>query len=591
MKTTHFRRRFKLSISIKLSIMFLIISVVPITILIYYMNYYAYNLLLEKESDNASLLANTLSENLNNAINDSYRSLNSIPNIYEIMSCLKNPLPSNTISLEQFYREKQINEYLRILTAAGNQTSRTVTIIDSRDNVYSNGQGMIYREELLHDIKYIISKKKYGISMFSRRVDNDDVITIGRIIKDEEGVGIGIAYEDIPYEEVLPDMDLGLTDEISIFCKDTAGHIFFAYNPLNIDQTILKVSNQGDNNLFQWMDSSHLVLVRKETGKTFRVFIVASQKNVFRDSDHFENNIIIILIVFLLWALFCTILISNTFTRPIVKLSKKMHLFTDKLEPIYFDKSEITSDEMGDLLVKSSEMSGEILQLMEKEKKYNNEKRNYELAALRAQINPHMIYNTLNTITFLAQLQGVDNICEISKAFSDLLHMQLKNIEDYTSLEKAIDYLQKYLQIKKYNMICELELREDIPEEMKNCDIIPFLLQPFAENSIKHGFANRTKKGIILVRVNKTNGWIHLELCDNGNGIEKEILQKIQNQLIRITGISPEKQIEHIGIINSAKRFFTVYEYHCSIKISSKEGHYTKIELEYPENWRDYGRQ
>ena len=78
---------------------------------------------------------------------------------------------------------------------------------------------MIYREELLHDIKYIISKKKYGISMFSRRVDNDDVITIGRIIKDEEGVGIGIAYEDIPYEEVLPDMDLGLTDEISIFCK------------------------------------------------------------------------------------------------------------------------------------------------------------------------------------------------------------------------------------------------------------------------------------------------------------------------------------------------------------------------------------
>lgn len=128
-----------------------------------------------------------------------------------------------------------------------------------------------------------------------------------------------------------------------------------------------------------------------------------------------------------------------------------------------------------------------------------SEKRDSEIRALQAQINPHFLYNTLNTIQFLASLQGAENIKAVSLALSSMLHVNL-NREKLIPVNEEIQYLKNYLEIQEYRFTGKFTSYFSSDTTSQSALIPKLLLQPIVENALLHGIAPQDRAGILQIK-------------------------------------------------------------------------------------------
>lgn len=217
--------------------------------------------------------------------------------------------------------------------------------------------------------------------------------------------------------------------------------------------------------------------------------------------------------------------------------------------------------------------------LIRHNRRIEQEKRQYEMKNLQTQINPHMIYNTLNTITNLAQLQGVSNIEEVSSSFAGLLKLISKSKGEFITLKDEIEYIRKYISIKKYNMLYDFSFDTDISAEAEDAPILKLLLQPLVENSLNHGFAQLCawKKYKVLIRAKIVEDIMCIDIEDNGVGMSKEQLKHIHD-----SDKGPENAFLSVGVANVYERLKLNYGKNALFTVNSCEGEGTAIHLEYP---------
>ena len=227
------------------------------------------------------------------------------------------------------------------------------------------------------------------------------------------------------------------------------------------------------------------------------------------------------------------------------------------------------------ILYMEEELEKLIEQIQENEKK----KRNLEFKALQQQINPHMIYNTLNTITRLAQLQGVSNIEEICCSFSNMLKLISKTTGDFITIRQEIAFIQSFITLKQYNSYKEYSLTTEISDEVWDKPIIKLLLHPLIENSITHGFTKDITIGRIMISIYASGGYIHIIMEDNGSGISEAALKELFS--------SSESDSVHAykstGIHNCMERLWLQYGSSRHFSIDSDGKTFTRIFIDYPE--------
>jgi sensor histidine kinase YesM len=222
-------------------------------------------------------------------------------------------------------------------------------------------------------------------------------------------------------------------------------------------------------------------------------------------------------------------------------------------------------------------MSQRINLLLAEIKESERNKRKLEFQALQAQVNPHMIYNTLNTITYLAQLQNVTNIYEVSSSFAGLLHLISNSEGEYITIEAEMEYIQAYIAIKKYNMICNMQIEYQIDPRAKNCYILKLLLQPIIENAIVHGFSTRTVDALLTIRIINQDSRILIDIIDNGSGIDETAVAQI------LSGKKKSKNnFTSIGIHNTIQRLQLQYGENSLFHIISYPDIGTTVHIEFP---------
>ena len=175
-----------------------------------------------------------------------------------------------------------------------------------------------------------------------------------------------------------------------------------------------------------------------------------------------------------------------------------------------------------------------------------SEKRDSEIRALQAQINPHFLYNTLNTIQFLASLQGAENIKAVSLALSSMLHVNL-NREKLIPVNEEIQYLKNYLEIQEYRFTGKFTSYFSSDTTSQSALIPKLLLQPIVENALLHGIAPQDRAGILQIKFFCLDGALHIRVKDNGKGISPQLLEALSHQPERDDG-------SHIGIANVRAR-------------------------------------
>ncbi len=217
--------------------------------------------------------------------------------------------------------------------------------------------------------------------------------------------------------------------------------------------------------------------------------------------------------------------------------------------------------------------------LIRHNRKIEEGKRQYEMKNLQTQINPHMIYNTLNTITNLAQLQGVSNIEEVSSSFAGLLKLISKSKGEFITLSDEIEYIRMYINIKKYNMLYDFSFDTEVTEEAGAAPILKLLLQPLVENSLNHGFTELSvsKKYRVLIRARIVDDRMSIDIEDNGVGMSKEQLEHIHDN-----DNGEGNTFLSVGVSNVYERLKLNYGKSAVFTVESSIGEGTAIHLEYP---------
>lgn len=272
-----------------------------------------------------------------------------------------------------------------------------------------------------------------------------------------------------------------------------------------------------------------------------------------------------------------SLLFTRYLTRPILRLVEHMEVISSG----DFSKNpDIESnDELGIIGRQINEMSAHVSTLMENRIRDEQEKMNLEIKMLQAQINPHFLYNTLDSIKWIATMQHNTGIVKVVSALSSLLKNMAKGFNEKVTVRQELDFLDNYITIEKirYIELFDVEISVDAPA-LYDARIIKLTLQPLVENSIFSGIEPSGKPGLIKIHIFSKEQVLYISIRDNGIGISEENIAHLLTNTSRVT----KNYMSGIGLPNVDRRIKLVYGQEYGLKIDSEVGVYTCVTVSLP---------
>jgi len=271
-----------------------------------------------------------------------------------------------------------------------------------------------------------------------------------------------------------------------------------------------------------------------------------------------------------------TVLIASGILRPI----RELYDATGKIAEGDFEvkASANSRDEIEVLAHGFNKMAGNMQNLIGKIKEDEQKMRRADLRLLQEQINPHFLYNTLDTIIWLIEGNQPEQAVGMVVALSDFFRLVLSKGKEFISIRQEEQHIRSYLEIQemRYHDILEYEFRID--PVLYDYQILKLTLQPLVENALYHGIKYKRAKGNIYVCGEKQGDIIRLTVSDNGAGMDKEELEQLRKEIER-----PCKETEKgFGLANVNERIHMYFGAEYGMKIDSEKGKGTIVEIAIP---------
>jgi two-component system, sensor histidine kinase YesM len=271
-------------------------------------------------------------------------------------------------------------------------------------------------------------------------------------------------------------------------------------------------------------------------------------------------------------------ILRGLITKPVLKIRKKVDAIAES--DFSKDPGIEWDNELGDVGRGINDMSGKILSLMDSRLADEKKKRDLEYRMLQSQINPHFLYNTLNSIKWMATIQNAAGIAEMTTALSRLMKNVIKGSRTIVPLCEEISLLDDYFLIQQYRYGGAIVFEKNIPEELSFLSIPCFALQPLMENAIFHGIEPKGGVGrILLSAARRDDGNVDITLEDDGVGMEAS---RIRSVLEGEASKEPSGLFSEIGLASVDKRLRHSYGEPCGLRIESAIGEYTRAILLVP---------
>lgn len=290
------------------------------------------------------------------------------------------------------------------------------------------------------------------------------------------------------------------------------------------------------------------------------------------------GSILLLMVIFS----FISIKISDRLTAPIVTLTRHMSSLD-----IYLKKELPTvngTKEINILFATFQDMIKHINFLLEENKRENKLKRKAELSALQAQINPHFLYNTLDSINALAILSNEKDISKMTTALGQLLRHSFNSPSEYQTLEMEFEHVKAYIAIQKIRYEDHFHAEFYLDNSIRNFPVIRLILQPLVENCIYHGLELKSEPGQILVSASDSDNYVVIEITDNGIGVSAEKEKDIQQNLA--SAREPGSDCS-VGIYNVNKRLRLYYGKNAFMTFTSSLNKGTQVTLHIPKREED----
>ncbi|WP_051556668.1 sensor histidine kinase [Alkalihalobacterium bogoriense] len=566
------------SLRTKLLVMFILLTVVPL-ILVGVVSYSkAVAIITENAHANAQLKSTQLSQDIDGIIQDTMRfaEIGKHESTVRFLMDIDNDETYNDaktiLNLFPFYRE----------IIPSSKYVIDINIMSNKQKGISEKEGVFYREEPLSTYN-----NQHGIP---HNITNS-LITL----KKEEGNGvISITHPiiwDITYEVIghitiflhpsIIDRTLNdtakTTDSFLIYSEHHKEILFTknVTNELDIEEIIAVTKAKKNDRLY-----NSLFIVSDTSAVTgWMVIGIVPESLLMKEANDIRNLIIGTVACSIIFTISLYYYISSMLIRPIRNLMDKMKIASKGNLDVKINK--ISHDEIAELGDSFNIMIHKIKSLLEKSIREEKQLKFAELRTLQAQINPHFLYNTLDTIIWMAEAKKGKDVIEITKALSHFFRLTLSQGRDVITIAQEIEHIKNYLVIQQTRYRDILELNIEVSEELNEYSILKITLQPLVENAIYHGIKNKRGKGLLQIKGGFTiEGYIQFKIIDNGIGMNEETLSKVKYHLYN--GFPIESQSGGFGMYNVQERINLYYGEPFGLTIESSYQNGTTVCLTLP---------
>ncbi|MCQ6557587.1 sensor histidine kinase [Paenibacillus mendelii] len=490
-----------------------------------------------------------------------------------------------------YFRNKYINDYMSELMFI-KEDFLTVMIIDLDGKPYSVQRKTIqnYNKELMQRLDAREVQQKRGkplwfqgengtLFMARAMFDIPTAKYVGMIV-----IGLDSSYISSIVTNVnqLMDGDVLILNENNELFAPTVRRSEVARYFLN---NKLYLASESKNS-FTYDGSHYISTVISTLYDKWKVVQIIDVRQLTRDTESITYWTISTILVSLLIAFLMAVFISKNITANIRLLLQSMSSFSlDFNHHVIVPKSR---DEVGLLAAKFNSMAEKINDLFnsvyrEKLLKQKAEYRTlqFEYKALQAQMNPHFLYNTLESVYSMAKIKGEDEIGEMIYLLGKLLRESIGKKGDVLTLQEEISFIQNYLSIHKMIYGEKIEVVYQLDDHLMGCRVPKFILQPLVENAIIHGIEAKPGKGVIHIVCRSEEGDLIIEVTDNGIGMEAELVQRLLNPE-RYGSMDDTNKHTNVGIISVHKRATILYGEKYGLTIRSKSGVGTTVQIRLP---------
>ncbi|KWX77583.1 cache domain-containing sensor histidine kinase [Paenibacillus jilunlii] len=328
----------------------------------------------------------------------------------------------------------------------------------------------------------------------------------------------------------------------------------------------------------QFAVGSSIVSVKQTS--TYDNWIVVSEipsKELTASAEIIRRTVAYFLGILVFLGALCVVGFGYQLYRPLQAVKRQV----DAIKKGHFDArvTHFANNEIGDLGRMLNTMAVRIQDLLADLHDSEDLKRKLEIRALQSQINPHFMYNTLNTIRMFAMMKDYEKINTLMGRLVALLRYSMENYEQTVQLQQELDYLAEYVGLLNMRYKCQIHLETEIEEPLRSMQIPKLSLQPLIENSVFHGILpNKTPEGYIKVHVftDSVINHIVIEVSDDGVGLEEAALGTLQLHLLR------EESTENIGLQNVWMRMKLLFGNAAQILLLSPPGEGLTIRITLP---------
>lgn len=305
-------------------------------------------------------------------------------------------------------------------------------------------------------------------------------------------------------------------------------------------------------------------------------YSILPQRILLRNQRNLSINIVLIAIVMIVLSTVLSFLISRYMTRPLGNLM-------GTIQRIKKGETELRAgtenkDEIGELGKNFNEMLDQMEELREKESRANLLLSQAEYKALQAQINPHFLYNTLETMSSIAEIRGCPEVSMLSQSLSNIFRYSLNMKDQMSTVAQEINHLKNYCYVMSVRMQDNIEYIYDIDENLLKEKIPRISIQPLVENALNHGLRNKRGEKKVQIQIKRKEENVVISVRDNGMGMDAA---KINENLQKNEMIQTEKG-NSVGLYNINARIKILYGDQYGIHVESVQGEGSSVFIVLP---------
>jgi len=577
---------FRESLRVRMLVFFLIITLVSIAVLS--TSFFVLTAGIIRENSNRLLvdLIQQIAAEIDNLFTNAQRTLEMVANDPKIQQVLRSPYPEQvslrySIELEVDNQLSFVHSYMKdifgIYIIGANGMAYKSNFLSGKDGNWTDAP---WYNEILRAAGTVWLGPHDG--SFTVETIEQPIITCGRSITDKaSGRSLGVILVDIEVETIEKLLRGNLGGRGYIELLDTRGNVICGIQRFasggNLEAELAEVTKTavGGAVARESRNGPYLTYSRQLEINSWKTIGVILKKELNRDMAPITKLIAVLFTGICLLDLLAALYFTAKLTNPI----KKLMLLMKRVETGDFQVTmDITArNEIGRLAESFNIMVRRLDNLMRQLFANQQKLRKAQLTALQAQINPHFLYNTLDSVCWLAREEKKSEIISTVIALTKLLRIGLSKGDEIISIREEVEHVRNYLIIQKMRYGNILDYSIEVPEVLKEYRIVKLVLQPLVENALYHGIKNKNAPGVIEIRAEQYNGSIVFRVSDTGIGMEPEKIRTLERTLG-----DPEARSDSFGLKNVSDRIRIYFGDDHGLSFDSEVGKGTTVSFSIP---------